>query len=143
MAVPITSEISVAIIYSELRRFKSEFRTRIAYRSFSHDIKRNIQPFRKKLSASFCKIESTDTSQLDAQALQENGKNIRHQHDEEELEPVRRTRGNIRGIISRVNICHGYLGEVLVLSYERQGRRAYHESRTHKRPKLHDHIPRL
>jgi hypothetical protein len=73
---------------------------------FSQNIKRNVQPFREELFASFCQIESTDTPQFDTQALQKNSKDVRHQNDEEQLEAVSSTGGDICGIITGIDICH-------------------------------------
>jgi hypothetical protein len=73
---------------------------------FSQNIKRNVQPFREELLASLRQIESTDTPKLYAQALQKNSKDVRHQNDEEELEAVSSTSGDIRGIITGIDICH-------------------------------------
>jgi hypothetical protein len=73
---------------------------------FSQNIKRNVQPFREELLASLRQIESTHTPELYAQALQKNSKDVRHQNDEEQLEAVSSTSGDIRGIITGIDICH-------------------------------------
>jgi hypothetical protein len=68
MAVPITSAISVAIIY-DLSDTKSIVQQYATHSGFSQDIKSNVQPFREELLASFRQIEPTDAPKLDTQAL--------------------------------------------------------------------------
>ncbi len=80
--------------------------SRYTYSPFSHDVEEDIEPPWEESSASFSQIEPTDTSKLDAQALQEDGKDVRHQNDEEQSESVGRTSSHIRGIVSGINVCH-------------------------------------
>lgn len=76
------------------------------YSSLSHDIEEVIHPSREEFSARFREIEAADTSKLNAQTLQENGKDVRHQNDEEQPEPVRSTSSYIGRVISRIDVSH-------------------------------------
>ena len=76
------------------------------YSSFSHDVQEDIKPRWQEGLACFGKVESTDTPELDAQALQKDGKDIRHQNDEKKLESIGSSRSNIGCIIPRINISH-------------------------------------
>jgi hypothetical protein len=50
--------------------------------------------------AIFSKVHSCDRAQLDAKGLKENGEDVGHQHNEEELEPEGSTGCNVGGIIT-------------------------------------------
>jgi hypothetical protein len=104
MAVPMTSAMSVAMIcpMSAISLKNPQTRT---YGSFSHDVQKYVQPPWEEGLACFSKVKSTDTSKFDAQTLEENGKEIRHQNDEEELEPVGNSGSNICCIVSWIDVC--------------------------------------
>jgi hypothetical protein len=53
------------------------------YCRFSHDIKKYIKPSWKKLLASLGQVQTTNATEFDAEALQEDCKEVRHQNDEE------------------------------------------------------------
>lgn len=62
----------------------------VTYSCLSQNIEEDIEPPWEESPASLSQIEPADTSKLDAQALQEDGKDIRHQNDEEQSESVGR-----------------------------------------------------
>lgn len=97
IAVPITSAISVAIIYiwsarrnslqrvqkvsDERWRMKDQAGQRSTYCTLSHNIQRNIQPFWQESPTSLRQVQTTHSAQLDAKTLQENCEDICHQHN--------------------------------------------------------------
>lgn len=73
--------------------------------NFSQTVQEVVQPSRQKGAAGRRQIEPGDGAQLDGQALQENGKDVAQQDDEEQLETIGRSGGDVGGVISRVNCC--------------------------------------
>ena len=55
------------------------------YRRLGHEIKDNIEPFWKKCSTSLSQVQTADATEFDAEALQEDRKDVGHQYDEQEL----------------------------------------------------------
>jgi hypothetical protein len=53
------------------------------YSTFSQDVEKNIQPFREERSTTLGQIKPTNTPKLNTQALEEDGKKIGHQNDEQ------------------------------------------------------------
>lgn len=47
-----------------------------------------VEPSREKRATSLSEIQAADCTELDCQALEENGKNIREQNDEQQVEAI-------------------------------------------------------
>src|SRR5690242_107043 len=69
-------------------------------RRLGKEVKNIIQPRREMRLAILSKIHARDRPQLDAQRLQEDGEDIGHEHDEEQLELERSPSRNISGVVS-------------------------------------------
>jgi hypothetical protein len=67
----------------------------ITHSSFGHDVEKYVQPFREEGSTSFSQIQAADSPQFDAETLQEDCEDIRHQDNEKKLEAIRRAGSNI------------------------------------------------
>ncbi len=78
----------------------------MAYGSFSHNVKENIHPPWKKCLTSLSKVQTTDRPKFDAQTLQEDGEDIRHQDNEQKLEAIRSTSSHVRRVISWIDVCN-------------------------------------
>lgn len=83
--------------------------TKTTHGAFSQYIERNVQPPREKLLARFGQVEPRNAAKLDTQALQEYRKDIRHEHNKEQPEPIRRTGRNVGRVVSGIDIGHGNL----------------------------------
>ena len=56
--------------------------------------------------AMLCEIHACDRTQPDSERLQDDGEDVRHQHDEQKAEASRSAGSDISRIISRVNVSH-------------------------------------
>lgn len=76
----------------------------MTYSSFSHNVEEYVQPSWKKLSTSLSKVQAADSPEFDAQALQEDGKEVGHQDNEEKSEAIGSSGGHIRRVISGIDV---------------------------------------
>lgn len=89
-------------------KFSSKLREQ-THSSFGHDVQEDVEPPWQEFLTCLGEIEARDTAQLDAKTLQENRKDIGHQDNEEQLELIRGTSGNICRVVSWINIRNGNL----------------------------------
>ena len=107
-----TSAMSVAMIW-QINQHIVAFQTGHTYCCFCHEVQKVVQPSWQEFSTSLREVESTDRAKPNTQTLQEDGKDVGHQHDEEEFVLERGTGRNIRGVVARINVRYRYLSHRL------------------------------
>lgn len=56
--------------------------------SFGHDIEKDVQPSREESTAGLGQVKAADGAELDGETLEEDGKDVAQQDDEEKAELV-------------------------------------------------------
>lgn len=68
-----------------------------------HGVQRVVEPSREKLATGRGEVQPGDCSQLDGQALEQDGKDVAQEDDEQQLEAVGGSGSDVGGVVSRVN----------------------------------------
>lgn len=71
--------------------------------NFSEHIEKVVEPSWQVSTTCRCQIKARDGAQLDGKALEEDGKDVAEQDDEEELEAVRRACRNVGRVVARID----------------------------------------